>query len=340
MRLKSFHGANLNEAMRLVRDALGDDAIIISTRDEESGGVRVTAAIDETPVAPHAPQTAFGTTDTPDEDIIDEIADNLYRHGTPAALTEKIVTSAMRVAGSSDAAGTLAAAFDGVLRFSPLEDGARHVLLIGPPGAGKTAMVGKLAARAALAGKKVAIITTDLARAGGIAQLQAYTSTLRIPLLEVEDPHALTDALAVHNAADIVYVDSTGRNPNSPEDAKELQQLIKAAGGKATLVLPAGLDAADGADMASAFKQLGATHLLTTRLDLVRRLGSLLAVAHESRLPFSEASCSPAIASGLEVLDAPTLARRILGIAPQPASANGTADAKTLTANSMNYGKR
>ena len=35
------------EAMRLVRDALGDDAIIVATREEE-GGVRLTAAIDVT----------------------------------------------------------------------------------------------------------------------------------------------------------------------------------------------------------------------------------------------------------------------------------------------------
>ena len=34
------------EAMRLVRDALGDDAIIVATREEE-GGVRLTAAIDD-----------------------------------------------------------------------------------------------------------------------------------------------------------------------------------------------------------------------------------------------------------------------------------------------------
>ena len=46
MRLKSFHAPSMVEAMRLVRDALGDDAIIVATREEE-GGVRLTAAIDD-----------------------------------------------------------------------------------------------------------------------------------------------------------------------------------------------------------------------------------------------------------------------------------------------------
>ena len=55
MRLKSFHGSSLTEAMRLVREALGENAIIVATRDDDMGGVRVTAAVDES--APRRPPT-------------------------------------------------------------------------------------------------------------------------------------------------------------------------------------------------------------------------------------------------------------------------------------------
>lgn len=358
MRLKSFHGPTLQDAMRQVREALGDDAIIIGTRDEETGGVRVTAAIDDVPLTPAPPpMTAFEAEleHEDDEDTIDLIADSLHRHGTPPALSEKIITLAMRQPGI-DALDTLANAFANMMRFAPLasEENRRHVLLMGPPGAGKTAMVGKLAARAALAGKTVAIITTDLARAGGVAQLQAYTSSMKIPLLQVEDPHALTDALAVHATADLIYIDSTGRNPNDPQDAAELQLLVKASGGSGVLVLPAGLDAVDGTELASAFKQLGATHLLTTRLDLTRRLGSLLALGNDTRLFFCEASSSPAISSGFESLDAIALARLILpphvasqtqntvmdGSKPATVQKMNDPDADSRGAKSIFYGKR
>ncbi|HOO52259.1 MAG TPA: hypothetical protein PLK94_13320, partial [Alphaproteobacteria bacterium] len=48
MRLKSFYAKTMTEAMQLVREALGEDAIIIATREENGGkSVRVTAAIED-----------------------------------------------------------------------------------------------------------------------------------------------------------------------------------------------------------------------------------------------------------------------------------------------------
>ena len=328
MRFKSFLGTSLADAMNQVRASLGDDAIIVATRDEDGPNgekfVRVSAAFDDdplpgspaaknnpAPVAAPEPEPEFEA----DEDVLDAVADTLSRHGTPPALAEKLVTACLR-APAADAATMLAAALSGALKFGALTDKTtRHVLLLGPPGAGKTAMVGKLAARAALAGQKVAIIATDLARAGGIAQLQAYTQSLKIPLLQVEDAHALPDALAAHATADLIFVDTMGRNPTDAADADEAKILIKGAGAGAQIILalPAGLEPNDGAELAAAFKALGATHLLTTRLDLARRLGSLLAVAHDSRLMICEASASPSIAAGLVALGAEALAARLLG---------------------------
>ena len=47
MRLKSFYAKTMTEAMQMVRDTLGEDAIIVATREEKGGkAVRVTAAID------------------------------------------------------------------------------------------------------------------------------------------------------------------------------------------------------------------------------------------------------------------------------------------------------
>lgn len=321
MRLKSFSGPTLADAMAQVRAALGEDAIIISTRDEDMPdgrtGVRITAAVDEQPIAAPAPAApaapAHDLVDAMDDDVMDQVADALQRHGTPAGLAEQIAAHAARNAGG-DAAQALAMGLNAVLKFGPLPQGAdaRMIVLVGPPGAGKTAMIGKLAARAALAGQKVAAITTDLERAGGVAQLAAYTGTLNVPLMEVEDAGALTDALMVHRDADQVFIDSTGINPFNPEEAAAIGKIIKATQGVSVLVLPAGLEPMDAAEMASAFKLLGAEYLLSTRLDLTRRLGSLLAVAHDARLQLCEASASPAIAAGLIPLDAMGLAKRLL----------------------------
>lgn len=63
-------------------------------------------------------------------------------------------------------------------------------MLIGPPGAGKTLTIAKLATRSTPSGRKVGVITTDTARAGGIDQLAAFTKLLKLKLLAVEDTDA------------------------------------------------------------------------------------------------------------------------------------------------------
>ncbi|MDE2336341.1 MAG: hypothetical protein KGL10_03425 [Alphaproteobacteria bacterium] len=47
MRLKSFHAKSMSEAMRQVRDTLGEDAIIVSSKEEKSGWVKITAAVEQ-----------------------------------------------------------------------------------------------------------------------------------------------------------------------------------------------------------------------------------------------------------------------------------------------------
>ena len=48
MRLKSFTANTMKDAMQMIRETLGEDAIIVSTQEMVGGkGVRVTAAIDK-----------------------------------------------------------------------------------------------------------------------------------------------------------------------------------------------------------------------------------------------------------------------------------------------------
>jgi flagellar biosynthesis protein FlhF len=48
MRLKSYNAPTMAEAMRLVREELGDNAIIVSTQRSSDGqGVRITAALED-----------------------------------------------------------------------------------------------------------------------------------------------------------------------------------------------------------------------------------------------------------------------------------------------------
>ncbi len=327
MRLKSFHAKTMSDAMRMVRQSLGDDAIIVATREEEGGGVRVTAAVeeDDLPVAQESRSRQPSKPAKPVEpeiDVGEAVADALHRHGVPAALAEQLIDAASGL-DTDDPCLALGSAIDSLYNFNPLPDGrtaVRPLVLVGPPGSGKTLVAAKLAARAVFRKRSVGVITTDTVRAGGVDQLAAFTRLMKLKLATVEDPDALAGAYAVHCKTDLVLVDTAGRNPFSEEDMDDLRALLSAGDVEPVLVLPAGLDALEASDMALAFKAVGVRRLLVTRLDITRRLGSLLAIAHRARLSFCDASVSSKVAEGLTTLNPMALARMIIPPA-EPAEA-------------------
>jgi hypothetical protein len=84
----------------------------------------------------------------------------------------------------------------------------------------------------------------------------------------------------------------------------------------AVMVMPAGIDRVDAIETAHAFAQLKCKRMIVTRVDMTRRLGSLLKAAYESGLAFSDVSVSPEIlgqnGGGLGTLNPVALARLML----------------------------
>jgi flagellar biosynthesis protein FlhF len=202
--------------------------------------------------------------------------------------------------------GTLAA----LLGFAPLPLRGPPLLFAGPPGAGKTLTVAKLATRLVIAGTPPLLVTADGRRAGATEQLAAFARVLGLPLAVASGPPALAKALARREDGQAALVDLPGCDPFCPAAARGLVALLAAARGTPVLVLPAGLDAEESAETAHAFRLLGCRHLVPTRLDAVRRLGGVLTAA-AAGLTLTEAGIGPDAADGLETLTPEGLARRL-----------------------------
>jgi flagellar biosynthesis protein FlhF len=322
MRLKTFTAASMPEAMRLVREALGPDAIIVSSQPGDRGkGVRVTAAI-ETPAEPAAPSRPAAGADT-----IARLTESLAGHGVPAALAERLLAGAAKAqARTTDPVVSLAAALDTVFAFAPMAPpepvrrGGRPLMLVGPPGVGKTVTVAKLAARAVLARKPVMLVTMDIERAGAVDQLAAFARILKVDLAQAADAAAL--ARTVRDAGDrAVMIDTAGTNPFDAADTAALAAAAESVHAEPVLLVAAGGDAAESAEIAEAFGTIGAGRLIATRVDLARRLGGLLSAAQAGRLAFAEAGATPQIANGLRPINPVALARLLL-----PWAARGSSD--------------
>ena len=320
MRLKSFQAKTMGDAMRQVKETLGDDAIIVSTR-EENGFVRITAAVEQQEISSEPPakgprferprEKAPEPVPTPaeEEDALEIITDVLLRHRVPASVSDKIITTAMTLRAGT-AKSLLTRAIDQVFGFSLLQEPKqpKPIILVGPPGAGKTLMTAKLAARYVMDGQKTAVITTDIARAGGIEQLQAFLNILSLPLYQAEEAKDLKHALAQAAGAKHIIVDTGGLNPFDPQEMKILARLMAVTEMEAALVLPSGIDAEEAAEMAQTFSILGVKKFIPTRLDFARRLGGVLSAADKAGLSLTAASHTAQVAEGVIDLDAATLA--------------------------------
>ena len=308
MRLMTFTAATMSEAMALVRQRLGPEAIIVSTEEGEDGATRLTAAIEQA----ERPAPAI------EPDVIDALSDALSGHGLSPILVEKILCAALHFE-TDEALVALASAFATLLGFAPIAEAApRPVLLVGPPGAGKTVSLAKLATRFVMAGQPLRLITADTVRAGAIEQLEAFARVLQLPLARAESAARLPPLTAAAKPGETVLIDTPGINPYSAGDRRELASLIAESGGEPVLVLPAGGDAIDTLEMARIFRDLGASRFIVTRLDMAQRVGSIIACAEALPLAFAEAGIAPDIATGLAAFNPVVLARLVLPEAAQP----------------------
>ncbi len=311
MRIKTYTAPTVAEAMSLIRREMGEDCVIVSTqRGEDGNGARVTAALEET--YPEDEQLGGQEYDEAPDDI-DIIRQALTYHGVPARLSERMIRYAEALE-TDNPTMAFAGAMDSIFRFNPLDDTEydRPVMLIGTPGVGKTITTAKLAARAKLHGHSLDVITTDTHRAGGIEQLAAFTRILKLDLKTADTVDGLRQAVASCNSNGGIIIDSQGTNPFSDAEMDQLDEYIKVTEAEPVLVMAAGGDALEAADIAASFATLGARRMLVTRLDMARRLGAILAAADAARLAFGGVSITPHIADGLSPINPVSLARLIM----------------------------
>lgn len=310
----------MSEAMKQVRDMLGDDAIIVNSREEASGWVKITAAIEQ--LAP-PPENILNTKEKEDkgfdsEEIVEMITDTMLKHRIPVGVSDKVISVAMTLPGK-DPKKILAAALKKTFSFE--ESGSskkqKPIVLVGPPGAGKTLMTAKLAARSVLNDQKPAVITTDIARAGGIEQLSAFLNILSLPLYQAETAKELKSVLADLPNKSHVIIDTGGLNPFDPQEMKFLAKLLQVEDMDPRLVLPAGIDAEESAEIALTFEVLGVKQLIPTRLDFSRHFGGILSAADRASLTFTEGSHTPQVAQGILPLTPEAMAHLLMPHSPK-----------------------
>ena len=336
MHLKRFRAQTVKEALRAVREELGPDALVLSTRVVSAPGmkgwfgarvVEVTAAAERStmsdgrhedaaptpapaPVPSAAAKRAAETARATDEltarlhaaglegPLARDVADALPARHRRGASLELIRQTLMKQLT------TVSAADDD---YAPIE------VFVGPPGVGKTTTIAKLAAQErARNGRRLGLLSADGFRVGAVEQLRLYADILGSPLTVARTPTELETALDAAGKRPLL-LDTAGRSPSDDVSREMLRVLANRRGVRTHLVLAAGTPGATARRVLDRFEDARPSRVVITKLDEAESLGPLVSILRERQLPISYLGTGQRVPEDLERASAPAIASWVAG---------------------------
>jgi flagellar biosynthesis GTPase FlhF len=321
MQIRAFSAPKLHEALALVRQALGPDAVILDRMQSTtpSGEVlwNVHAARDDEAQSMIQPKPTIQQDQAQSLEAsmrrLEKIATSLsnrdveeYRQAILKPHVQDAFDHLLSMGVSAINAFELAEDYAKQAPVNmPTLQWSKHiqpqhkkavVLLSGASGAGKTLLVAKLATYYSLRGIKVALMTTDGNRMGGSDVLAAYAKVLGIPLSVLCHEEDVLPAKAESKSAQLVLIDTEGWNNRHASGLRQQMRLWQGLDcTHKMLLMSASMDEADGLAMLQRANGLGFTDIAFSKLDETSKPGKIINWAEASRMPMAYCSFGPEV---------------------------------------------
>jgi len=295
MQIKRFEAWNMQEALRQVKEALGPEAIILSTKTVKKPGegkrmakpsvVEVVAAtdlpVDEPAKSCGGPPAVFpskspikkGTGTIPEDPFLQRILSTGLSPEFVEGLAEEI--KALRKGPQERRTAETCLGYlrwrlmEAVEVTGPEVAGTKIWSFVGPTGVGKTTTLAKIAAHfSLLLSKKISLISIDTYRIGALEQLKTYARILRLPLEIAPGREELREILRRNSHQDLLLIDTAGRNPYQSGQLEELKNFLTVDPRiENHLVLSATTKDFDLAQIAQRFSLLPIQSYIFTKID-------------------------------------------------------------------------
>ena len=213
-----------------------------------------------------------------------------------AELVAALIPAAESGATRAEMEGELAGRMAGLVRVSDEVGrpgpGPRVAALVGPPGAGKTTTMAKLAVQYGLSRRlATCLVSADYYRVAAAEQLQTLASILGVEVRAVDTTEQLSQTLAGfrRGGPDLVLIDTPGHGLRELDPyAEELAPFLHSRDDiDVHLVLSASTKARDLHRIVERYCAFGPRKLLFTKLDETLSAGALLTQAVRTHLPLS-----------------------------------------------------
>lgn len=340
MTLKRFRSATVREALALARAELGPTALVLSTKMVTAGGLRgwmgarvveVTAAAGEATMSesrPEAQNKRRLTVRSTRQEV--PLAEPRDLEPLTESVLSRLTAIGLDKGFASEVAGSLVtpklrrkhlpttAIHDAVAtRLQWMTSGseafARVEVFVGPPGAGKTTTIAKIAAQErARKGMRLELLAADGFRVGAVEQLRLYADIIGTPFTVARTPDDVEATL--RGSRTPVLVDTAGRSPNDNASAALFDVLAHQPNVRVHLVVPASTSAKQLARLIDSYAGVNPSRVILTKLDEIdHSVAPLVAVLKQRDLPVSWFGTGQRVPEDLERATPGGFAARILG---------------------------
>ena len=302
----------MQDVLRQVKEVLGPEAIILSTKTIRSPNpgtsrslVEVVAAIDRQektePVFSSPPFSPWkwgepqgkGSAHSRDEDSLLEriLSTGLYPEFVHRLQEE--IQAIRKVSGEGIPEIYQRLLHNKLMEMvevsGPYQEKSKIWAFVGPTGVGKTTTLVKLAAHFHLhLRKKITLLTIDTYRIGAQEQLQTYARILGVPMEVALTPEELKEAIQKHWDQDLLLIDTAGRNPQDPAVMAELKDFMTVHPAiENHLVLSATTKDPDLARIVQRFSNLPIASYIITKIDETEVYGPIFNQMLRYRRPLS-----------------------------------------------------
>ena len=344
MQIKRFEARDMQEALRQVKEVLGPEAIILSTKTVKKPGdryrtakqstVEVVAATDlpvadpaklsgrPLAVSPSKSPIKKGSGTSPGDPFLQGILSTGLSPDFVGGLVEEI-----KALGQSSREGRTPETCLGYLRWKLMEAvevtgpelaGTKIWSFIGPTGVGKTTTLAKIAAHFSLRfSKKISLITIDTYRIGAVEQLKTYARILKLPLEIAPGREELQEILRRNSHQDLVLIDTAGRNPHQPGQLEELKDFLTVDPRVENhLVLSATTKDFDLAQIVQGFSLLPIRSYIFTKIDETEEYTSLFNQLLRYKRPLSYLTNGQRVPEDIELATKGKVASLVLNRIP------------------------